>query len=116
MPGRLRSGGSAAWAALRQYDAVTTADFSTAFSGRTIVAQKRGGRIRSCIWAAGVLAGVSFLDCAGINVLLATRRRARLEGGWLRVVHPSAAAWRVISLLGLQDVLTAEQGAGERRA
>ena len=62
------------------------------------------------------LAGVSFLDCAGINVLLATRRRARLEGGWLRVVHPSAAAWRVISLLGLQDVLTAERGAGERRA
>ena len=61
------------------------------------------------------LAGVSFLDCTGINVLLATRRRARLEGGWMRVVRPSAAAWRVISLLGLQDVLTAERGADDRR-
>jgi len=53
------------------------------------------------------LAGVTFMDCAGINVLLATLRQARLEGGWIRVVHPSSRAWRVISVLGLQDVLTA---------
>jgi len=52
------------------------------------------------------LGGVTFLDCAGINVLLSTRRRALLEGGCLRVVRPSARAWRTISLLGLQDVLT----------
>jgi anti-sigma B factor antagonist len=51
------------------------------------------------------LSGVTFLDCAGINVLLATRRRARLEGGWLQVIRPSARAWRVISLLGLREVL-----------
>lgn len=51
------------------------------------------------------LSGVTFLDCAGINVLLATRRRARLEGGWLQVIRPSACAWRVISLLGLRNVL-----------
>ena len=54
------------------------------------------------------LGGATFLDCAGLNVLLATRRGARLEGGWMRVVRPSAAAWRVIPLLGVQDVLTAE--------
>ena len=53
------------------------------------------------------LDGVTFLDCAGINVLLATRRRALLEGGCVRVVRPSARAWRVISLLDLQGVLTA---------
>ena len=49
---------------------------------------------------------VTFLDCSGINVLLATARRARLEGGWMRVVRPSAKAWHIITLLGLQHVLT----------
>ncbi len=52
------------------------------------------------------LQGVTFLDCYGINVLLATARRASLEGGWMRVIRPSAQAWRVVTLLGLQDVLT----------
>ena len=57
------------------------------------------------------LRGLTFLDCSGVNVLLATARRAWLEGGCLRVVRPSARAWRVIVLLGLQDVLTSD---GER--
>ncbi len=48
------------------------------------------------------LAGVTFLDCAGVNVLLATRRRARLEDGWIRVTQASPRARRTISLLGLQ--------------
>jgi len=52
------------------------------------------------------LQGVTFLDCAGIDALLAAARRARLEGGQVRVTRPSARAWRVISLLGLQDLLT----------
>jgi anti-sigma B factor antagonist len=49
------------------------------------------------------LAGVTFLDCAGVNVLLATRRRARLEDGWVRVTRASPRAQRTISLLGLQQ-------------
>ena len=49
------------------------------------------------------LTGVTFLDCAGINVLLATRRRARLEDGWIRVTRASPPARRTISLLGLQE-------------
>ena len=49
------------------------------------------------------LHGVTFLDCAGVNALLATARRARLEGGQVRVTRLSAPARRVISLLGLQD-------------
>ena len=51
------------------------------------------------------LTGVTFLDCAGINVLLATRRRARLEHGWIRITRASPQAHRTISLLGLQEVL-----------
>jgi len=50
------------------------------------------------------LTGVTFLDCAGVNVLLATRRRARLEGGWVRVTRASPRARRTISLLGLQEM------------
>lgn len=49
------------------------------------------------------LGEVTFLDCAGINVLLATRRRARLEDGWIRVIRASPRARRTISLLGLQE-------------
>jgi anti-anti-sigma factor len=52
------------------------------------------------------LHGVTFLDCAGVNALLATARRARLEGGHAQVTRSSAPAWRIISLLGLQDLLT----------
>jgi anti-sigma B factor antagonist len=54
------------------------------------------------------LRGVTFLDCSGVNVLLATARRAWLKGGCLRVVRSSAQARRVIVLLGLQDMLTSD--------
>ena len=47
---------------------------------------------------------VTFLDCAGINVLLAARRRVRLEDGWVRICHASPRARRTITLLGLQEV------------
>jgi anti-sigma B factor antagonist len=60
------------------------------------------------------LHGVTFLDCAGVNAFLATARRARLEGGQVRVTRLSAPARRVISLLGLQNQLpetTADRGA-----
>jgi anti-sigma B factor antagonist len=51
------------------------------------------------------LTGVTFIDCAGINVLLAARRRAHLEGGWLRVIRASPRVERVIALTGLDPVL-----------
>ena len=50
------------------------------------------------------LAGVRFMDCAGLNVLLATCRRARLEEGSVRVVRASPQVLRMISLLGLEKV------------
>jgi anti-sigma B factor antagonist len=51
------------------------------------------------------LAGVTFIDCAGVNVLLATRRRARLEGGSLRVLRASPRVLRIFALTRLQQVL-----------
>lgn len=56
------------------------------------------------------LAGVTFFDCAGVNVLLATRRRARLENGWVQVTQASSRARRTISLLGLQEVFALSPG------
>jgi len=58
------------------------------------------------------LAGVTFMDCAGLNVLLATRRRARLEGGSVRVIRASPRVLRVISLLGLERVFALGCGPG----
>ncbi len=52
------------------------------------------------------LGGVSFLDCSGVSALVAAARSAWLEGGQIRVIRMSAPARRVITLLGLQDVLT----------
>jgi anti-sigma B factor antagonist len=51
------------------------------------------------------LRDVTFLDCAGVNVLLATRRRARLEDGWVRVIQATSQARQTILLLGLAEVL-----------
>jgi len=47
------------------------------------------------------LRGVTFMDCAGINVLLAARGRARLEGGSVRVLRASRRARKVLMLTGL---------------
>ena len=47
------------------------------------------------------LGGVTFMDCAGINALLAARRHARLEGGWVRVAGASRRARNVLTLTGL---------------
>jgi anti-sigma B factor antagonist len=54
------------------------------------------------------LAGMTFMDCAGLNVLLATRRRALLEQGSVRVVRASPRVRRMISLLGLERVFALE--------
>jgi anti-anti-sigma factor len=52
------------------------------------------------------LQGVTFFDCAGVNALLATARRARLEGGHVQVTRWSARAWRVITLVSLDDLFS----------
>jgi anti-anti-sigma factor len=47
------------------------------------------------------LGGVTFMDCAGINALLAASRHARLEGGWVRVARASRRARDILMLTGL---------------
>jgi anti-anti-sigma factor len=51
------------------------------------------------------LSGVTFIDCAGINALLATRRRAQLEGGSLCVLRASPRVRHVLALTRLDAVL-----------
>jgi anti-sigma B factor antagonist len=47
------------------------------------------------------LGGVTFMDCAGVSALLAARRHARLEGGWVRVARASRRADNILLLTGL---------------
>lgn len=62
------------------------------------------------------LSGVTFIDCAGISVLLATRRRAQLEGGSLRVLRASPYVRRIFALTHLDAVLIPEKEAEPPRA
>jgi anti-sigma B factor antagonist len=47
---------------------------------------------------------VSFLDCAGIRVLVDARRRVQQHGGSLRLVRPRPIVWRVLALTGMTAV------------
>jgi len=51
------------------------------------------------------LSGVPFMDSTGLEVLLATRRRAELAGGRLRLISPTHAVIRVIEVTGLARLL-----------
>jgi anti-anti-sigma factor len=51
------------------------------------------------------LAGVRFIDCAGVGALVASCRAARQDGGRLPVVALSPCARRIIEITGLQEVL-----------
>jgi anti-anti-sigma factor len=53
---------------------------------------------------------VTFMDSAGIEVLLATRRRARLEGGWVHVARASPCVRRMIALACLEREFAAPRG------
>src|SRR5215210_7499092 len=47
------------------------------------------------------LSGVTFLDSTGLEVLLATRRRAQLEGGQLELLDPTRTVVRVLEVTGV---------------
>jgi anti-anti-sigma factor len=49
------------------------------------------------------LSGVSFMDCAGLRAVLATRRRAELRGGFVRLTAVSAPVGRIIDLTGTRE-------------
>lgn len=61
------------------------------------------------------LAGVSFMDCAGLRALLVTRRRAEMRKGSVRLVAASATVRRVITAIGMSDMLPVN-GPGETAA
>ena len=60
------------------------------------------------------VSGVSFMDCAGLRALLATRRRAEIRGGFLRLIATSAAVGRIIELTGAQEALALERNTTDR--
>jgi anti-sigma B factor antagonist len=51
------------------------------------------------------VSGVSFMDCAGLRVLLVTRRRAELRGESMRLIGVSRAVRRIIELTGAHEAL-----------
>jgi anti-anti-sigma factor len=52
------------------------------------------------------LAGVAFLDCAGVDILAAVYNTAAQSGCSLRVLHPQPIVRRVLEVTGLLGVLT----------
>ena len=56
---------------------------------------------------------VSFLDCAGIRVLVDARRRVQEHGGSVRLVRPRPLVWRVLALTGMTTVLPTDTPDGE---
>ncbi|WP_433789421.1 STAS domain-containing protein [Actinoplanes sp. CA-252034] len=54
------------------------------------------------------LAGVTFLDCSGLTVLIVAGNAAARTGCQLRIMNPQPLVRRVLDLAGLLDVLTAE--------
>jgi anti-anti-sigma factor len=62
---------------------------------------------QTCVLLDVDLAGVTFLDCAGVGALVAVRNAAVRAGRQLRVSHPRPIVGRVLDLTGLLGVLTA---------
>ena len=56
------------------------------------------------------LGGLSFVDCAGIRVLLAAREEARSGGGWQRLEAVPAVVRRVMALTGTDRLLQEDAG------
>ncbi len=48
---------------------------------------------------------LSFIDAAGIGVLVAVARQTALDGGWLRLVGASLLLRRMLAILGLTGFL-----------
>jgi anti-anti-sigma factor len=55
------------------------------------------------------VSGVSFMDCAGLRVLLTTRRNAELRGGFMRLIAVSRAVRRITELTGAYEALAAQR-------
>ncbi|MEU0221278.1 STAS domain-containing protein [Streptomyces sp. NPDC006265] len=47
---------------------------------------------------------VTFMDCSGINVLIAANNAARAHGGWLRLAQTPSRVLYILHVVGLDDV------------
>jgi len=72
------------------------------------IIRERGARLMLDV------SGVSFMDCAGLRALLATRRRAEMRGGCMRLIATSAAVRRIIELTGTHEALAPERNTTAR--
>jgi anti-sigma B factor antagonist len=68
---------------------------------------------RGCYQLILDLEQVSFMDCAGIGVLVDARRRVQEHGGSVRLVRPRPLVWRVLALTGMTTVLPTDTPDGE---
>jgi anti-anti-sigma factor len=50
--------------------------------------------------------GLTFIDCAGIHVIVESAGRARSEGGWLMLMVASPLVERLLTLTGGADLVT----------
>ena len=56
---------------------------------------------------------VSFLDCAGIRVLVDARRRVQKHGGSVRLVRPRPLVQRVLALTRMTEVFPIDTSLGD---
>jgi anti-sigma B factor antagonist len=68
---------------------------------------------RDCYQLIIDLKQVSFLDCAGIGMLVNTRRRVLAYGGSLKLVRPRPFVRRVLALTGMTTVFSIDPSFGK---
>ena len=75
---------------------------------RILLAAISGGNVHLAV----NISGVTFIDAAGIGVLVAAANRAREAGGSLSLLAPSRQVRRLLGVLHLDAILPAAQRSG----
>jgi anti-anti-sigma factor len=75
---------------------------------RFLMAAISGGDVRLAV----DMSGVTFIDAAGIGVLVAAANRARQAGGGLSLLAPSWQVRRLLDIFHLDAILPAAQRSG----
>jgi anti-sigma B factor antagonist len=75
---------------------------------RFLMAAISGGNVHLAV----DMSGVTFIDAAGIGVLVAAANRARQAGGGLSLLAPSRQVRRLLDVLHLDPILPTAQRSG----
>jgi anti-sigma B factor antagonist len=75
---------------------------------RSLMAAISGGNVHLAV----DMSGVTFIDAAGIGVLVAAANRAREAGGGLSLLAPSRQVRRLLDVFHLDAILPAAQRSG----